>query len=176
MANFDKALIEVLKNEGGYANDPDDLGGETYKGVSRKYWPNWQGWAVVDKLKIGSKEWQPALEQNDPLQAMVSSFYCTNFWNSVCGNDINSQEVALCIFDFAVNAGVVTSKTLAQLTCGVAADGVFGHDTLTKLNTINPELFITNFTLHKIIRYISICKKNPVQKKFFFNWIERAVE
>ena len=35
MANFTIALKKVLKNEGGYANNPNDAGGETYKGISR---------------------------------------------------------------------------------------------------------------------------------------------
>ncbi len=36
MANFNNAFNLVLKNEGSYSNDPDDPGGETYKGISRK--------------------------------------------------------------------------------------------------------------------------------------------
>lgn len=35
MADFKKAFVEVIKNEGGYVNDPDDPGGEIYKGVAR---------------------------------------------------------------------------------------------------------------------------------------------
>lgn len=39
MADFDKAHLEVMGNEGGYANNPVDAGGETYKGIARKFWP-----------------------------------------------------------------------------------------------------------------------------------------
>ena len=31
MANYRSAILKVLLTEGGYANDPDDSGGETYK-------------------------------------------------------------------------------------------------------------------------------------------------
>jgi lysozyme family protein len=35
MADFKQAYQLVLQNEGGYVNDPNDPGGETYKGVAR---------------------------------------------------------------------------------------------------------------------------------------------
>ena len=43
MANFDEAFALTMKSEGGYANNPNDTGGETYKGVSRKNHPKWNG-------------------------------------------------------------------------------------------------------------------------------------
>ena len=36
MANYDQAFQLILQNEGGYVNDPDDPGSETYKGIARK--------------------------------------------------------------------------------------------------------------------------------------------
>ena len=47
MANFNQAFKKVMSAEGGYVNDPDDPGGETYKGVARKMNPRWSGWAIV---------------------------------------------------------------------------------------------------------------------------------
>lgn len=35
MAKFEHALQLLLQHEGGYVNDPDDQGGETYKGIAR---------------------------------------------------------------------------------------------------------------------------------------------
>jgi lysozyme family protein len=37
--------------EGGYVNDPDDKGGETYRGIARKKHPSWRGWYKVDDVK-----------------------------------------------------------------------------------------------------------------------------
>ncbi|KKK46716.1 hypothetical protein LCGC14_3162480, partial [marine sediment metagenome] len=37
MALFTEAYEITLQHEGGYSNDSDDVGGETYKGVSRRY-------------------------------------------------------------------------------------------------------------------------------------------
>src|SRR5207302_958519 len=39
MATFDKAIGTVLEHEGGYSFDPNDPGGETKYGISRKAYP-----------------------------------------------------------------------------------------------------------------------------------------
>ena len=49
MAIFNSAFQITMGNEGGYANNPADSGGETYKGIAKNYWPNWEGWTAVDQ-------------------------------------------------------------------------------------------------------------------------------
>ena len=38
--SFDEIIEIVLEHEGGYVNDPDDPGGETNFGVSKRAYPN----------------------------------------------------------------------------------------------------------------------------------------
>lgn len=51
MAYFGDAFKKLSIKEGGYVNDKDDAGGETYRGISRKYNPTWQGWTMIDSYK-----------------------------------------------------------------------------------------------------------------------------
>ena len=51
MANFDIEFDKLIFTEGGYVNDPDDAGGETYLGISRKHNPKWDGWKKIDSFK-----------------------------------------------------------------------------------------------------------------------------
>ncbi|HJW81700.1 MAG TPA: glycosyl hydrolase 108 family protein [Acidiferrobacterales bacterium] len=51
MADFKEAFELTLAHEGGYVKDPDDRGGETYKGIARRYNPGWPGWARINKAK-----------------------------------------------------------------------------------------------------------------------------
>ena len=124
-----KALAITLKHEGGYVNDPKDKGGETYCGISRKNFPNWKGWAFIDKYK-------PIVVLADD----VNQFYIDNFWNKIKGDSIASPAVAAFLFDFYVNAGGNAIKTLqtmlkAHYGFDVAEDGVFGNNTLNALNS-----------------------------------------
>ena len=163
MSNFNKSLQYVLKKEGGHVNDPDDSGGETYKGVARKIWPEWDGWKFVD-----AKDWGKA-------DSCLGSFYKDNFWDKCKLDLVEDDEIATSIFDFAVNAGYKTSVTLAQKAAGCYADGVVGEKTISAINECDRDDFLAAFALVKIARYVSICKRNPSQRKYFYGWVCRTL-
>jgi lysozyme family protein len=174
MSDFNQAFKLVLANEGGYDNDADDPGGETYKGIARKIHSKWDGWTTIDIMKR-----QPGfpgnLDKNDELQSDVANFYRVTFWDPMNGDKIIVQQVANSIFDFGVNAGLATSVALAQMVIGATADGILGPQTLSKLNEFKSEFFIASFTVAKIARYINIVKKRPTSRKYFYGWVCRAL-
>jgi lysozyme family protein len=174
MATFEQALQKTLVNEGGYVNDPDDPGGETYKGVARKIFSTWEGWQIVDTLKQRSG-FPTSLDKDAELQTLVHDFYKVNFWDRVKGDQITDEHVAFSIFDFAVNTGVGTSSILAQHVVNVNPDGVIGNGTVAAINAMDPEFFLASFTVAKVVRYVGIVNKRPVSRKYFFGWISRAV-
>jgi len=180
MADFNKAFLLILSNEGGYGNDPDDPGGETYKGIARKMNPDWLGWYIIDLLKKqpgfpDTLQSADAIEIKKQLDYEVSSFYCTHFWIKVNGEKIINQQVAESIFDFAVNAGVAVSISLAQSVVGVSVDGIIGSKTIEAINRFNPGYFLAALALAKINRYVEICTKRPVSRKYFFGWVVRSL-
>lgn len=174
MADFAIAYEKVLAHEGGYVNDPDDPGGETYRGVARKMHSKWEGWVLVDILK--TKQGFPASLDNDlELQELIKTFYRTVFWDRVHGDEIDDQDVAISIFDFAVNAGLGTSASLAQMVVGAKTDGIIGPKSIGKINTFSPDHFLAEFTVAKIARYINIVKKRPTSRKYFYGWVCRSL-
>ncbi len=175
MANFTSAFAATMKAEGGYVNHPHDPGGETYKGVARKLNSKWDGWIIIDLAKRGNN-FPASLDSNQPLQEKISAFYETNYWDKIRGDDITDQHVAESIFDFAVNAGPVTSARLAQLSVNANPDGVIGSTTLQKINAEDPRTFLSVFALHKIRRYMQICDQKPTSKDFFYGWVRRTLE
>jgi len=174
MADFSKAFELMIAHEGGYVNDPDDPGGETYKGVARKIFSKWNGWTTIDILKRQSG-FPASLDKNEDLQSAISDFYRVNFWDKINGDQISDQRVASSIFDFAVNAGSGTSSSLAQMVVGAKADGVIGQNSLKSINDFDPEHFLSAFTVAKIARYVSIVKKRPTSRKYFYGWVIRAL-
>lgn len=130
MANFIIALKKTLKNEGGYANDPDDAGGETYKGISRKNHPTWSGWISIDQIKQAHpRGFKTILEHTPELQDKVKDFYKRRFWDELCLDTCGNQELANQAFDMAVNAGVKAGVKILQKVLGVPADGILGNVT-----------------------------------------------
>jgi len=156
MADFNVAIELILKNEGGYSNNPQDTGGETRWGISSASFPN----EDIRNLTVDR----------------AKQLYKENYWNPISGDKILSQEMAESIFDFGVNAGVKTSVKLAQQVVYADPDGVVGPNTIYLLNTSSPKLFLAEFKLKKIQRYVDICDNNSSQKIFFFGWIKRALK
>jgi lysozyme family protein len=174
MADFNKAFEAMLAREGGYGNDLDDPGGETYKGVARKMHPEWAGWKLIDTMKEYSN-FPENLDSNPGIQQAIFNFYQSEYWVPIKGDLIASQKMATSIFDFAVNAGIGTSSALAQKVVGVDADGIIGKNTVARLNIFDPSHFVSAFAVEKIRRYIEICKKRPESKKYLLGWADRAV-
>ncbi len=175
MANFTQSFQLMIAHEGGYVNDPDDPGGETYKGVARKIFSKWDGWTKIDILKRQTG-FPGNLDKDAELQQDIENFYRVTFWDKMNGDKIVHQQVADSIFDFGVNAGVGTSASLAQMVTGIEKkDGIIGPVSLETINAFNPEHFLAAFTVAKIARYITIVKKRPTSRKYFYGWICRAL-
>lgn len=174
MADFTQAFQLMITHEGGYCNDPDDPGGETYKGIARNYFSKWTGWTKVDLLKK-QVNFPANLDKDSELQKAVFSFYKVNFWDKTNGDRIANQGVANSIFDFGVNAGCGVSASLAQQVVGAKVDGAIGNDSINAINNFDPNYFLSAFAVAKISRYVSIVKNRPASQKYFYGWVIRAL-
>jgi len=174
MANFNLALSKVLSHEGGYVNDPDDLGGETYKGISRKSHSSWSGWAIIDQNKI-KPNYPKSIEANEKLRNLVEQFYFDTFWKPLKADEIQNQTSAESVFDFAINAGIKTATKLVQYIVGTKADGIIGEKTLSKINSIDFGYFQAALTVAKLKYYLFIIQRRPTSKKFLLGWLSRSL-
>lgn len=120
MANFDIEFDKLILAEGGYINDPDDAGGETYLGISRKSNPRWIGWEVIDaEKKKGLKNITSRLKSNNELTNSAKLLYKQNYWDVMELDDIPSQNIAHQLFDTCVNCGKSRAITIAQQVIGM---------------------------------------------------------
>lgn len=174
MAQFNLALSKVLSHEGGYVNDPDDLGGETYKGIARNSHSSWLGWVIIDQHK-NKPDFPHSLEANTKLQDSVEQFYFGTFWKPLNAEQIQNQTSADSVFDFAVNSGLTTSARLVQSIVGAKIDGCVGEITLNKINSMDFGHFQAALTVAKMEYYMNIIRKRPTSKKFLLGWISRSL-
>lgn len=88
MANFDEEFKKVIIVEGGYVDDPDDIGGETYLGISRRYNPNSKMWNIIDDIKkrFGTKGINNRLKIIKKLLMKLNEFI-----KLIIGIDLNSM-------------------------------------------------------------------------------------
>jgi lysozyme family protein len=183
MADFLKAYTLTAKNEGGYAKDPDDTGGETYKGISRNNWKTWPGWKYIDQIKQRGKGAtfinQEAAKISN-LQVLVQEFYKQNFWYSNNLQLIADQQLANNVYDFGVNAGTgaaaIRLQRAANAVCGsLVVDGQIGNKTIAQVNKLNAKDVYDAFNGQRKSFYDNIIAKNPSQAKFKNSWYSRIV-
>lgn len=187
MAKLAPALKKVLKHEGGYVNDPDDRGGETIFGIARRSNPKWEGWKILDQLKLEEKS-TINIERYFKANYMhlVEARYKNNYWNKIKGDKIQSQIVAEQVFDMAVNHGPKKAAKDLQFLLktdfwrDIFVDGAIGPKTLEALHQITRDNFLEIRLNNVLVRercafYWEIATKNPSQMKYIKGWHNRAL-
>lgn len=165
MADVNKLKPFILKWEGGFVNDPDDLGGSTNKGITFATYCHYRKLkgisepATLDDLKnISDSEWTEILK--------------TMYWDKWQADRINNQSVANILVDFVWASGVHGIKRPQKLL-GVQVDGIVGEKTLSALNAQDP-MSIYFAIKNDRIRFIDeICKARPANEKFRKGWLNR---
>lgn len=136
MADFNRAYLRTGKFEGGYVNDPQDNGGETYFGIARKFNPQWLGWKIVDEQKKKPNFPANLNEKRNELSVLEKNFYKVNYWDKFYGDMIRNQKVAEDLYDTSVNMGVSTSIKLSERQFKLRETGVMSQALLMKLNSV----------------------------------------
>ena len=189
MAYFEKAYKITMKIEGRYNNDPNDAGGETYKGISRVYHPGWDGWLLIDLYKKVSS-FPAILDSDTKLQQMVHLFYKQTFWDVNRLDEIKSQPIAEELFDTGVNMGYrrackYLQKALnylnrnGKLYRDLVVDGIIGQKTFNAFNKILSEaggenLIYKMLNVLQAMHYMDYMGKSTTQEKYARGWFTRV--
>ncbi len=152
----------VMEYEGGYVNHPNDPGGETYKGISRRAHPNWKGWQLIDQKK-------PVPEQ------LVQEFYYDNYWVRLKCDEM-PYPVGEYLFDFGVNAGITRAVITVQKILNVKVDGILGPVTIGAIQKQDPQKLMYELLRERVRYYTTITMRNSKFQVFFLGWIRRTLE
>lgn len=187
--SFLGALQHTLKFEGGYANDPADRGGETFRGISRFNWPDWTGWELIDRAKVRGavtpRLINAAFAGDPEMERLVADFYQRHFWRPFESLGAPRRIMAK-LFDTAVNVGVGGAVKMLQravnqlgLAMPLVVDGAIGPKTRAglALSVEGPgeeNSFLKAFCREQEAHYRRIVGRNPGQSKFLKGWLRRA--
>lgn len=150
MNRFEKFIPIILKHEGGYVNDPNDKGGETKYGISKRAYPNLdiKNLTVDDAKKI----------------------YLKNYYNKLSCDLFADELLALHLFDMGVNTGVSRAAKRLQIIIGVHPDGIIGKQTIQEAN--NQSGLSEKYINSRIDYYTQIGVGS--NKKFLNGWLTRV--
>lgn len=152
---FDKFIAVILDHEGGWVNDPDDLGGETNMGITKRRYP---------ELNIKS------LTVSEAKQIYFSDFYVP-----LKLHYIKNDLLALHVLDMAVNANKqVATLLLQELLFGCSNDGMIGPETAIACANADMHVDLVEAYKAKRIEYYYKVSKRRNNKKFLAGWVNRV--
>lgn len=150
-ADFITLIDRVLGHEGGYVNDPQDPGGETRWGISKRAYPH-------EDIAHLSRD-------------MAIELYRRDYWLTIRGPEL-PRAIAFQVLDTAVNHGPETAIRLLQGAAGAEQDGVIGPNTMLALSSMPPLELLARFNSARIYFYTEL-KKWP---RFGRGWAQRVAE
>ena len=149
-------------------NDPRDPGGQTAWGISRRYWPLWEGWALVDNSITSG----PQFEQT------VRDFYWANYGALWVLAPVRVRAV---LVDTAVNMGKLYAGQLMQYSlCRLAQsdyvdiDGVLGPQTREALRHADHSGLAFTMCALRQAEYNRRARRDPDKRVFLSGWLNRV--
>ena len=156
MKSFNEIIEKVLEHEGGYVNDPKDLGGETKYGITKRFYPD------VDIKNL-------TIEQ-------ATEIYKKDYWDK---NKVESlpQNLWHIYFDMCVNMGKRTAVKVLQRAAvnkgrDIEVDGGLGPMTIGALKGVE----LDRVRAFRVKYYVDLITARPEQEKFYLGWFRRATE
>jgi len=157
--NFKDHIRKTLHHEGGYVNDPNDPGGETNFGISKRAHPE------VDMKTLTEEE---AIE-----------IYKRDYWDKNKVGKLPSDLQGI-YFDMCVNFGAYGAAKVLQRAANsknnkdnqIKVDCQVGPNTLKAIKKVEPERLRSERTLH----FARIVIKNHLKfHRYWYGWFKRAI-
>ena len=158
--NFKNAVSTLLATEGGYVNDPDDPGGETKYGISKRSYPT---------LDI----------KNLSIDQAINIYY-QDFWLKYKFDTIQGSVIAtLLLLTFVnlspVSAALCVQKSINRISNCLNEDGIFGSQTLQMVNKLSECHIVDHLRIELVKFYLNRVSINRKQLKNLEGWIRRAM-
>ena len=160
MANSKILEPFILKWEGGFVYDKDDLGGSTNMGVT----------LATYRYVFGIKKTTKDLKRMTRVQwgVIFKKFY----WDKWKADDIKDQNVANILVDWIWCSGSYGIK-IPQRVLGVSVDGIVGSKTIAAINARDGRELFDTIKQERKDFIDRICQTRPQNRKFKNGWMNR---
>lgn len=151
----------MFKWEGGYVNDPVDMGGATNRGIT-----------LTTYLGLAREAGLPATETaHRNLTTEQARKIARLFWDKVHGDELDCG-IAIFLTDWYWGSGGYGIQR-AQRVLGVAADGAVGAQTVLAANKKSATELLNALYKARTQHFYDIVAANRSQNRFLTGWINR---
>ena len=153
--DFDQAFERLIGHEGGYTNHPDDPGGET-------------NWGVTKRTALANGYTGP---MRDLTRVQAKHIYREAYWGRANADDYD-PAIGFQLFDAAVNHGIGNAIRFLQRAVGVADDGSVGPQTVAAINSMQVADVLARFNAERLDFYTRL----STWPSFGRGWARRVAE
>lgn len=159
MDNFSKVIPVIMAEEGGYVFDPDDPGGETKYGITKRVFPE--------------------LDIANLTEEMAKGIYLKEYWNRFGLDQIEDTKIVERLFSFVVNMGSIHAfkclqRALRATGYPVVEDGLLGPETVSAARRADRMALLAALRSEAAGMYRYLAAKRPDSQKFLRGWLARA--
>ena len=172
---FKLFIPALLKNEGGFVDDPDDAGGATKYGVSTRF-------LVGRKIDV---DHDGDIDRDDIVNMTLEDameIYFKFFWYPYNYSLIKTDKISFRLFDFSVNAGATRCAIVLTETLLNVGLSWLGNSIAIPQNVVNdinayPEqtYFYEQLKIELRDFYVGIARKRN-NRKYLRGWLKNRVE
>lgn len=152
MSRFDYTFRWLMTIEGGYVNDPDDPGGETKYGISKRSHPD--------------------LDIKNLTKPQAKVIYFSDYWLAAKCDQL-PRHLAAAAFDAAVHSGPKRAMRWLQQAVGVEADGVYGPITHKAAWQVDAFPAVARMLAVRAAWLAERGNERPALRKFMRGWMAR---
>ena len=179
---FNKAVLTIIRHEGGFCNDPDDPGGATNYGISLRFL------LTQPDPTLGDFDGDGDIDAADIAKMTIEDakkVYFDYWWLKYNYEAIDDLVLATKVFDMSVNMGGKQAHTLLQraiLACGipVVEDGALGPKCFGAMSSITAagggDALLSSLRSEQGGFYRTLICLKPVFEKYRKGWLRRAYE
>lgn len=154
---FTKAVKQILAAEGGYVEDPNDAGGETNYGISKRQYPH------LNILRLTVED--------------AIAIYYRDYWLAYRCDEL-PPAYACFLFDSVINHRPKDAIKFLQLPFSIQVDGVLGKQTIGALkqfanNSDYVERKLSEALSFRADFYHDLAVAKPSQERFIMGWLRR---
>jgi lysozyme family protein len=148
-------IDRILLTEGGYVNDPNDAGGETKFGISKRAHPD-----------INIK----ALTKDQARDILVQDYIIDPGFDALPPGSLREQ-----LIDFGFHSGPKAAIRALQQVLGTTVDGTLGPGTLAALAKRDALRVNNELVKRRVMLLCDITVKRPANLRFLSGWLKRAL-
>jgi lysozyme family protein len=162
----DDIISIILRNEGGFTNNPNDHGGPTNFGITAADYGRW----------LGSRSPATADDVRAMPESVARQIYQKWYIADPGLGGVADDKLRLVLVDSGVLFGTARAIKWLQQEIGVSADGKFGPGTAAALaNYPAPALLSRRVLGRRFNSVAQIVQNDRSQIVFLAGWINRAV-